>query len=376
MKKVLLVATVQSHIAQFHKPLIDMLHENGYEVDVAAKDNLKEKNGLKIENADKIFDVCFSRSPLNKDNIKAYRQLKEIVKENNYDIIHCNTPMGGVIARLVGKKYRKNGMKIIYTAHGFHFFKGAPLKNWIIYYPIERYLLKYTDCLITMNQEDYRVAKEKFKAKKIEYTHGVGVRTDRFSKLVSEEEKAKLKRSLKIDKNDFVIIYVAELTPRKNHFMLLYCMKELIKKKENIKLLLAGNGPLEKEYKKFIKDNNLENNVQLLGYRLDVPQLMQISDICVSVSKQEGLPVNIMEAMITGLPVIATNCRGNVDLVKDKESGYIIEVNNQEQLKEKIEFLIKNKALIKQMGKQGQKIIELYKESNVIRELEKIYFKI
>ena len=136
-KKVLITATVQSHICQFHKPLVKMLHENGYEVHTAARDNLAEKNGLKLDFADKVYNVPFSRSPVSKNNIKAYKVIKEIIAENDYDIIHCNTPMGGVVTRLAAKKQRKNGIKVIYTAHGFHFYKGAPLKNWLFYYPVE-----------------------------------------------------------------------------------------------------------------------------------------------------------------------------------------------------------------------------------------------
>lgn len=373
MKKVLLVATVQSHIAQFHIPLIKMLKEKKYEVHVAAKDNLKEKNGLKIEGADEIYDICFSRSPFKLNNLKAYKQLRKIVKENKYDIVHCNTPMGSVIARLVCKKYRKTGMKVIYTAHGFHFFKGAPLKNWLIYYPIEKWLAKYTDCLITMNEEDFALAKNKFKAKRVEYTHGVGVKTDKFSKEIKEEDLIQLKSELNINENDFVIIYVAELIPRKNHYMLLECMKKIVKENKNIKLLLAGNGPLEEKYKEFIKENELCNNIYLLGYRLDIPELMKIVNIAVSVSKQEGLPVNVMEAMLSNLPAIVTNCRGNADLVENGKNGYVINIGDIEELKEKIKILYNNKILSKQMGLEGNKMIDLYKVEKVKKELEKIY---
>ncbi len=372
-KKVLLVATVQSHIAQFHKPLIDMLHEKGYKVHIAAKDNLKEKNGLKIENADKIFNVCFSRSPFRVNNIKAYKQLREIVKKNQYDIIHCNTPMGGVISRLVSKKYRKNGMKVIYTVHGFHFYKGAPAINWLVYYPIEKVLSKYTDCLITMNKEDYLIAQNKFKSEKIEFTHGVGVRTEKFSKMINNTEKKELRQSLNLKEDNIVITYVAELMPRKNHYMLLNCIEKLIQENRNIKLLLVGNGKLEENLKKIINEKKLENNVELLGYRLDVPQLMQISDIYVSTSKQEGLPVNIMEAMITGLPIVATNCRGNNDLVENNVNGYVVDIGNEKIFNEKIQQLIDNKELREKFGKEGQKKIEKYKVENVIKELEQIY---
>ncbi|NLO97204.1 MAG: glycosyltransferase family 4 protein, partial [Peptococcaceae bacterium] len=150
MKKVLLIATVQSHIAQFHKPLINVLHENGYEVHVAARDNLSEKNGLVLDTADKTFNVNFSRSPYSFNNIVVYKQIKHIISENNYQFIHCNTPMGGVVGRLAARKARKSGTKVIYTAHGFHFFKGAPLINWLVYYPIEKILSGFTDVLITI----------------------------------------------------------------------------------------------------------------------------------------------------------------------------------------------------------------------------------
>ena len=128
------------------------------------------------------------RSPFKRNNINAYRELKEIIDQNNYKIIHCHTPMGGVLARLAARKARKNGTKVIYTAHGFHFCKGAPLANWLLYYPIEKTLAHFTDCLITINTEDYQLAKRRFKAEKIEHVHGVGVNTDIF-KPVGEEQR-------------------------------------------------------------------------------------------------------------------------------------------------------------------------------------------
>ena len=368
MKKVLLVATVQSHICQFHLPLIDMLHEEGYEVHVAAKNNLSQKKGLKLDNADKVFDVSFERSPFNKKNIQAYKELKKIIKDNKYDIIHCNTPMGGFLARVIGKKYRKKGMKIIYTAHGFHFFKGAPKLNWILYYPIEKYLSKYTDCLITMNIEDYEIAKNKFHATKTVYTHGIGLNTKKFEIIMTEEEKNELRQNLGLKQNDFVMIYVAELTPRKNHYMILNTMKEL-KKKKNIKILLVGNGPLENEYKKYIEENNLEESVKMLGYRIDIPRLMKISNIAISTSRQEGLPVNVMEAMKSGLPDIVTNCRGNRDLIENGKNGYVIENNDKERILE----LYNNSSLVKNMGKEGITMVKPFEIENVIEELRKIY---
>lgn len=372
MRKVLLVATVQSHIAQFHTPLIKMLKKKGYIVDVVAKNNLGEKKGLKIEGADNIFDVNFSRSPFNKDNFKAYKQLKKIMQQNKYDIVHCNTPMGGVLTRLVKKNNKDISSKIIYTAHGFHFFKGAPLLNWVLYYPVEKYLSKYTDCLITMNKEDYEIANRKFKAKEIEVTHGVGLNTKKFSINMSDEEKEKYRNKLGLKKSDFVIIYVAELIKRKNHEMIFNVMKRL-SEKQDIKLILVGSGSLENKYKSYIEENGLENTVKMLGYCMDVPQLMKISDIAISTSKQEGLPVNVMEAMYSGLPDIVTNCRGNRDLIKNEENGYVIKLNDEKALYNRIIELYNNEDLRIKMEKVSRQIINNYKVENVIKELEKIY---
>ncbi len=180
-KKFLFVATVQSHICQFHKAIIKSLREQGHKVDVVARDNLAEKNGLKLDFADEVFDLPFSRSPFTPSNVRAYRRLKEIIIAESYDVVHCNTPVGGVLARLCARKLRKQGVKVVYTAHGFHFYKGAPIKNWLIYYPIEKLCARWTDVLITINREDYKLAKKKLPAKKVCYVPGVGFNRKRFA---------------------------------------------------------------------------------------------------------------------------------------------------------------------------------------------------
>ena len=159
--KVLLVATVQSHICQFHRPLVAML-QHGCEVHVAARNNLAEKNGLKLDFVEQVFDVPFQRSPFSPKNLGAYKQLKKIIDEGSYDVVHCNTPVGGVLGRLAAQKARKRGTKVFYTAHGFHFYKGAPKKNWLIWYPVEKFMCRHTDKLITITQEDYDMPRQSF----------------------------------------------------------------------------------------------------------------------------------------------------------------------------------------------------------------------
>ncbi len=367
MKKVLFTATVDSHILQFHLPYLKWFKEQGYEVHVATNGDEK------IPYCDVKHKITFERSPMKINNIKAIFKLKKIIEKEKFQIIHTHTPMGSVVTRLAAKKARKKyKTRVIYTAHGFHFFKGAPLINWIVFYPIEKYLSKYTDCLITINEEDYNLAKAKFKAKKIELVNGVGVDENRFDFKMSDEEKHELRQSLGLKDDDFVIIYVAELINRKNHYMILNTMNK-IHNNQNIKLLLVGNGDLKEEYTKYIKENKLEKNVRMLGYRKDVPQLMKISNIAISTSKQEGLPVNVMEAMISELPDIVTNCRGNRDLIKNGKNGYVIEQDDESTLYKRIMDLYKNKDLRDKMGYQSKKMIESFELERVIKELTDIY---
>lgn len=372
-KRILLVATVQSHIAQFHKPLIDMLKKNGNIVDIAAKNNLASKNGLKIENVDNIYNVNFSRNPINKDNIKAYKELKEIILKNDYDIIHCNTPMGGVITRLIKKNNKNINSKIIYTAHGFHFFKGAPLLNWIIYYPIEKYFSKYTDVLITINEEDYNIAKRKFKNTKVERIHSTGIDINKFQRKLTLEEKEKIKQELKINKNDFIILNIGELNKNKNQIMQLKAIKKLVEEGYNdIKLFICGNGQLKKEYENFINENNLKKNIILLGYRTDINKLLQIVDCVVSTSLREGLGINILEAMASGVPIIATKNRGHNELIENGKNGYLTEKKDINKLLEKV-LQVKENQNINNMKKYQEIKVQVYSKENVKKELEKIY---
>ena len=212
--KVLYVATVASHICQFHLPYLEMFQKNGAEVHVAAKNNLAEKNGLALNYVDQYFDVPFSRSPADKSNISAYKQLKKIIFEGGYDLIVCNTPMGGILTRLAARKARKNGCKVVYIAHGFHFYKGAPFKNWLVFYPIERVFARMCDILITINKEDFILAKKHFKTT-TQHIHGIGVKTEKYHPC-TEPEKAELRTALNLNPCDFAILCTGELNQNKN----------------------------------------------------------------------------------------------------------------------------------------------------------------
>lgn len=366
MKKVLFVATITNHIIGFHIPYLKWFKEQGYEVHVASKGNEK------IEYCDKHYDLPFERFPVKKNNLKTYKELKNIIEENNYSIIHCHTPVGGVLTRLAARNARKKGTKVIYTAHGFHFYKGAPLLNWLIYYPIEKICSRWTDTLITITKEDYEFAKKKLKkAKRIEHICGVGMNTERFEKDFSDEEKQIIKKELGIKNEDIVFSYVAELNKNKNQILLIDVIKELKKENLNVKLLVVGEGPLKEQYKQYIKNNNLEDNIKLLGKRKDINEILSITDIYLASSIREGLPVNVMEAIYKGLPVTATDNRGHRELVKNNENGFI--VNTMEEMKEKIQILLNNKRLKEKFGQNGKIKSKKYAINNVIEDMKKIY---
>ena len=370
MKKVLFTATVDSHILAFHLPFLKWFKDQGYEVHVATNGDEE------IPYCDKKIKISFERSPFKLNNIKAIFQLRKILLEEKYDIIHTHTPMGSVVTRLAAKKSRKQGTRVIYTAHGFHFFKGASLINWALFYPVEKYLSKYTDTLILINKEDYCLAKKKFKrCKDIQYVPGVGIDENKFDIKMTKENKNKLRESLGLKDTDFVMIYPAELSNRKRQIWLINAVSTLLKENKDMHLLLPGKDSLNGKCQEIVKELNLEKQIHFLGFRKDIPKLLQISDLSVSSSRQEGLPVNIMEAMYVGLPIVATDCRGNRDLVKDGENGYIVPLDDSEMFDERIKTIYVNKTLRNKLKKANKKEIKNYMFENILEDMKNIYQK-
>lgn len=371
--KILFVATVRSHIGQFHMPFIRELKARGVEVHAAFKDNSADKPGLDLSAIDKTFEVPFERQPLRPNNIKAYRELKKIIDGNGYDAVHCHTPMGAVITRLAAKSARKKGTKVIYTAHGFHFFKGASIKNWMLFYPVEKYLSKYTDCLITINSEDCELAhKKKFRAGKIYKVHGVGVELDKF-KAVDADEKARLRAEYGYDGDTFIMIYPADLSVRKNQPMLFDALQKIAEKNKNVKLLLPGQPIRLEEYKRMVSERGIADNVEFLGYRRDINNLVGLSDLSVASSFQEGLPINIIEAMAMGNAIVATDVRGNNDAVEDGVNGYLVPVGDSDLMAEKILELMNDREKLRTFGENGLDMVKDFSTENVNREMLTIY---
>lgn len=364
MKRALIIATLYDFVNSFERNDIKILQELGYEVTVASNlDNYKNE----FDNLDiNLIHIPFRRSPFSLKNIVAYKELDKFLKREKIDLIHCHTPVGGVIGRIVGHKNKiKN---IIYTAHGFHFFKGAPLINWLLFYPIEKYLSKYTDILITINQEDYKRA-QTFYAKKVEYIPGVGLDTEKIKNIVVDKKKKR--EELGLTEDNVVLLSVGELSKRKNHITPIKALAQ-IKDNKNIFYLIAGVGPLEDYLKEECKKLGIENQVKLLRFRKDIYELCKISDIFVFPSLQEGLPVALMEALCCNLPIICSNIRGNNDLIEDRKNGFLVENKVRKYIK-KINFLINNTEFKKNLEKNNKKVIINIDMKEIIKKMKNIY---
>lgn len=314
-KKVLIVATVvKTHIMQFHIPTMKMLHENRWTVEVAARNDYENPEDCSIPYCDRYYNIQFERSPFSRQNIKAYKELKKIIDCGDYDVVHCHTPVGGVLGRLASRKARKNGTKVFYTAHGFHFYKGGPISSWLIYYPIEKYCAHFTDKLITINQEDYELAKKRMKAKEIVYIPGVGIDTKRFSNSAFSVDEVRMKREeLGVKDDERMLVSVGELIPRKNHSTVIKALYNIQDRKW--KYYICGQGELFDELNELIASLNLSQNVFLLGYRSDISSILCSSDLFIFPSLQEGLPVALMEAIACKVPIICSDIRGNNELI-------------------------------------------------------------
>ena len=371
-KRALMTATVPSMIGQFNLDNIRCLLEKGYEVHVASNFDDRsvwpEEKIVWLQEELKQLGVPwhqieFSRDPKDiRGILRAYRQINKLIKQQRFLFAHCHTPVASVLCRLA---CHKNHVKSIYTAHGFHFYKGAKRKNWLIYYPIEKWMSRYTDVLITINQEDYERARTRFHAKKTVYVPGIGIDIKRIQHTTVQREE--LRRSLGFAASDFIFLSIGELSARKNHETAIRALSSV----PNAKYLIVGMGELRDRLLDLSRELGLEDRVILAGFRSDVFALLYAVDAFVFPSLQEGLPVALMEAMAAGLPVVASRIRGNVDLIEDGMGGYLYECKDIEGFSEGMRKVMTGSG--KNMGQRNQDTIERFDVAVVKKEMEKIY---
>ncbi len=373
-KRVLFTATVvKQHIMTFHVPYLQMFRQMGWETAVAAANDYDDPRELNIPYCDTYYEIPFARNPLNPVNFRAYRELKKIIDREQYQIIHCHTPVGAMITRLAARDARKKGTKVIYTAHGFHFFKGSSLVSWLAYYPVEWVLAHDTDVLLTMNREDYALAQRKMHAKRVEYVPGVGIDTRRFSE--NRKDAGEKRRELGFRQEDFLILTVAEMTKNKNHSTVLKALALLKDEPEfaGMHYLICGMGAQKESLRREAADLQIASHVHFLGYRKDVPQIYGCSDLFVFMSYREGLPVALMEAMSSGLPTVCSPARGNTDLIENGKEGIIVS-QSPRMLADAILELYRDPEKRQRFGQAAVQKVQPFDAENVRKEMRRIYF--
>ncbi|MDD6155533.1 MAG: glycosyltransferase [Lachnospiraceae bacterium] len=371
-----MLATTAAMIEQFNKNNIEILRDMGYVVDVAG--NFETGNPISDKKIDefkywiemgngKWIQIPATRNPLDiRGLFQSVRILIRENKKNKYEFLHCHTPVGSVIGRIAGHNMN---IPVVYTAHGFHFFKGAPLKNWMIYYPIEKILSRWTDTLILLNQEDYGIAQKKFHSKRVEYIPGVGVNCEEIRKAVIDRNA--MRKTLGLNQDDFVIISVGELIKRKNQGIIVETLAEISNPK--VKCIICGKGNQKEYLEKLIVKNNLQDRVFLLGFREDIAALCKMSDAFFFPSKQEGLSMAMMEAMAAGMPIIASDIRGNRDLIQDGFGGILVGPDDKQGYVNAVKCLVDNSDIREKMGKNNIVESAKYDRKIIEEKMKKIY---
>jgi len=366
MKRVLYTANVPNHIMGFHLPYLKWFKEQGFEVHVAFYGDEE------IPYADKVWNIPFGRSPFSRSNIVAWRKLRKLFKEYHFEAVHCHTPIAGFFTRLAAAKYRKDGTKVLYTSHGFHFFKSAPLKNWLIYLPAEWGLSLITDGVITINHEDFEYLHKYHFANGKHRINGIGLDPERLQ-VNGSASTAKMRTETGLAEDDFLILYIAEFIDRKNHHFIIKNIPALVQKYPKMKFLFAGRGIKQDKMKGLTKSLNIEDHVSFLGFREDIGRFIKMANMGISSSKHEGLGLGVAEMMFNELPVVVSDDRGHRELVDHEQNGFIFGQNNADQFRYYLSKLYGDKFLRDKIGKAAKRSMSKFVVDKSLRQMEEIY---
>ncbi len=366
LKKALIVATISGFITSFEKNNMRLLQDMGYQVHMACNtdgDALEQRLPALQQQGILVHHIPFARSPFSKSNIAAYRQLKQLMLDEKYDLVHCHTPVGGVVGRLAAHGAKVS--RVVYTAHGFHFFDGAPAKNWLIFYPVEKFFSRWTDTLITITREDYKRACDKFSAKATAYIPGVGVDTLRFSNTGCGREK--IRKELELKEDDFMLLSIGELNINKNHSAVIKAIAGM-----PLTYVVAGRGDQDSHLLALAQELGVD--LRLLGYRNDVADLYDAADAYILPSLREGLNVSLMEAMASGKPCLCGKIRGNVDLIEEGAGGFLFDPRDESSIARAINSMTAASSDDRlSMGLHNQAKIQQFDRSLVDEKMREIY---
>ena len=322
--KALIVTALAGFIRSFLKNDIAILQSMGYEVHCAANINHAGGDGL-----DKFFgesnvvfhQIDFSSSkPFSKETLNSYKELKNLIDNIQFDVVHCHTPIAGALTRMACRLKRKNGCKVIYTTHGYYFHNGSGWKSWLIFYSIEKLMSRYTDAVITINHEDFNNAK-KMHCKKVYYIPGVGVDTERF--INTKIDREEYRKEIDVGEADFLVLAIGELSNRKNHQIIIKALAQC--NIPNAVFMICGNAMTADNTKEKLESLAKEKHVdlRLMGLRKDIAEICKCADVGVLPSTREGLGLAGIEMLASGLPVVASKVQGIVDYMEDGKNGYL-----------------------------------------------------
>jgi glycosyltransferase involved in cell wall biosynthesis len=369
--KLLIVTTVPITIRSFLLPFVKHFKSLGWQVDGMAQGLTTDPECVTA--CDRVWDIQWSRNVLDPRNLlSGVSRVKEVVAQENYDLVHVHTPIAAFVTRYALKNFPNT--KVIYTAHGFHFYRGgSPIKN-AIFLGLEKLAGAWTDYLITINQEDATAAKQYhfLPSEHIYYTRGIGVDTNHYtSRQVTEAEVLQIRQELNLSDSDSLLLAIAEFTPRKRHRDLLNALAKL--SQPQVHLALAGEGPLKAEMEQLATQLGIAQQVHFLGFRTDIPTLIQAAKAVLLVSQQEGLPRSIMEAMCLATPVIGSNIRGTKDLLAD-DCGILVDLGDIEAIAQAMAQVVNNPQTSAAMAQKAQAKMEHYDIKQIIEQYTEIYY--
>lgn len=384
MKTVLFTANIDAHILAFHLPLLKWFKAQGWHTVVASAGRAE------IPDCDEKIDWSIRRNPFTSANIGAYRQLKRLLSERHFDIIHCHTPVASVLTRLAARSHRvKKAHRVtgkpalIYTSHGYHFYKGGPLAQWLTFYPLERWLSRRTDAIVTINRVDYELTLRRFHAKAVFQIPGVGYDESRFYLYQPNERMAmrtayfdagsQASAATRQCAGERLLIYVAELNQNKNQCLLIESLAKIRSQGHRCRLILVGQDRVDGVYARLARTLGVEGAVDFLGMRRDVDKLIPMCDIAVASSLREGLGINILEAMACGLPVVATATQGHQELIRDGDNGFIVAPGDPNRFAEQVCRLLSDPDLCEQFAAAGLETAKAYTRAASLAQMIDIY---
>ncbi len=368
--KVAFVASIFGHFRAFHIPFMQWFLDSGWEVYAYANSDGSEL--ILQDMGIHCISLEIRRSPFSWKNISAFRRLCTFFRQEGFELVHVHTPVASVIGRLAASF--ASVPAVLYTAHGFHFYHGASFMNWMIYYPVERIMARKTDFLITVNNEDYKRALKFPVNENVYLTPGVGVEISAYSSSQLSLTKESIREKLGIESDKCLFLCIAEFNNNKNHLQILDALLELrTKQLRLVQCIFVGRGPLEAKLLAEIEKRNLQSIVHILGYRRDIPELLHAADVVLLMSKREGLPRSLLEAMAAGKPIIATDTRGNRDLVSSGTNGWLVPIGSIRETAKRIEYFIDQPLVIEKMGHQSKIMAEPYRIELALSKMVEIY---